>query len=142
MILTLILKSFNYYFIKNYSELNDFFGCCGIWILKDWFNSLVLENCYSHNYNQINNITEILMPKIRKMCDEYPEDSFYCKLLIITPITIIVLFILIIIAIVTCGIVSFVKFRKYKKRYRYHQNLREYEAKNDAISSETKKIEL
>jgi hypothetical protein len=110
--------------------------------MKDWFNSLVLENCYTHNYNQINNITEILMPKIRKMCDEYPQDSFYCKLLIITPITIIVLFIFIIIAIITCGIFSFVKFRKYKKRYRKHQNLREYGEKNDVIFSEKNNIEL
>jgi hypothetical protein len=76
------------------------------------------------------------------MCDEYPQDSFYCKLLIIAPITIVVLFMLIIIAIITCGIISLVKCRKYKKRYRYHQNLKEYEEKNDVIFSEKNKVEL
>lgn len=96
--------------------------CCGVWIMHDWLGGLVLDNCYDHNYYQLNNLTEPFLQQMEETCADYPKDSLPCRMMIITPITLLVIFFLLMLSLCGCAIFTFIRFRYYKRYYKYHKS--------------------
>lgn len=96
--------------------------CCGVWIANDWLGGLVLDNCYDHNYYQLNNLTEPFLQQMKDNCSEYPKDSFSCKMVVVTPIILLVLVFVLIIALSACSIFMCIRLRYYRRYFEYQKN--------------------
>ena len=91
--------------------------CCGVWLMHDWMGSMVLDNCYDHNYHQINNLTEPFIRHMEENCYDYPRDSISCKMMLITPVFILILILLFLILLSVCACVTCVRLKRLQ---RYH----------------------
>ena len=96
--------------------------CCGSYMMHDILGSLVLDNCYEHNYHQINNLTQPFIKHIEDDCYDYPRDSYSCKLMFVIPITLVVLFFLMILSLSICAIVTCFRLRRSQNHIKYHKS--------------------
>lgn len=103
-------------------EADSLMMCCGAWIMHDWMGSMVMDNCYEHNYHQINNMTRPFILQMETNCQSYPRDSFSCKLMIVTPITLLVILILLILSLCICAVVTCLRLRRYQRYHEYHKS--------------------
>ena len=99
--------------------MNTLMVCCGVWMMHDWLGTMVLDNCYDHNYHQVQNLTQPFIRHMEENCYDYPRDSFNCKLMIITPIFILTLILILMIMLSICAIVTCVRLRRLQRYHEY-----------------------
>ena len=102
------------------TEYNSLMVCCGVWLMHDWMGSMVLDNCYDHNYHQINNLTEPFIRHMEENCYDYPRESISCKMMLITPIFILILILLFLILLSVCACVTCIRLKRLQRYYKYH----------------------
>lgn len=97
------------------TESNTWLVCCGVWKLHEWIGDKVIDNCYDHNYHQINNLTKPFIQDMEVSCHHFPKHSFYCKLLFVFPIFFLLLLFIIIVLLSTCAIVTCVRLKRLQR---------------------------
>lgn len=120
-----------------FADLNPLFICCGVWILNDWMGGMVLDNCYDHNYYQINNLTQPFLQQMEESCDDYPKDSFSCKMLAVSPIILLVFILVLILSLCASTIFMCIRLRYYQRHFEYQKSQTFDSAASDDLTDET-----
>lgn len=120
-----------------FTDISPLFVCCGVWILNDWLGGLVLDNCYDHNYHQLNNLTEPFLQQMEDTCGDYPKDSFSCKVLAVTPIILLVFILVLICSLSACAIFLCIRLRYYQRYFEYQKSQAFDSAASEDLTDET-----
>ncbi|KAG4076880.1 hypothetical protein HA402_015867 [Bradysia odoriphaga] len=118
-------------------DINPLFICCGTWLINDWLGGMVLDNCYDHNYHQLNNLTEPFLHTMEETCGDYPKDSFSCKMVFATPIALLVFIIVLILSLSGCSIFMCIRLRYYRRYFEYQKSQAFDSAGSEDMTDET-----
>lgn len=105
--------------------------------MHDWLGGMVLDNCYDHNYYQLNNLTEPFLQQMEENCGDYPKDSISCKMVFLTPIFLLVLIILLILTLSACTIYMCIRLRYYRRYFEYQKSQGFDSAGSEDMTDET-----
>lgn len=97
----------------------------------------MLDNCFDHNYYQLNNLTEPFLQQMKDNCEDYPRDSLSCKMVFVTPIILLVLIFVLILALSACSIFMCIRLRYYRRYFEYQKSQAFDSAGSDEMTDDT-----
>lgn len=105
--------------------------------MHDWLGGMVLDNCYDHNYYQLNNLTEPFLQQMEENCSDYPKDSFSCKMVYLIPIFLLVFILVLILSLSACAIYMCIRLRYYRRYFEYQKSQAFDSAGSDEMTDDT-----